>query len=250
VGACLEVDVRAADKVIRLGDGYIVVQVIWTRPAGAEGPDVLVRGDWGGSDGDADLYAVRLSPKPVIEKLSLNRADGLTARTENGRLRFDALFGVEFFNGASHAAESDVPLPITWAHEGFALDLPVLLARRFPAEDLSFRRLAARYELDGWANAVWGDHPDLKTLYPPAAPGGTPVTVQALLDLMLAGYAGEARQILHDAWPPPLGGEDAFWNDLCKDIVRDQLWTRFDLKRLPDAAMIETSAARSVAPAP
>jgi hypothetical protein len=140
-----------------------------------------------------------------------------------------------------------------WRSDDFQLDAPALLGRIFGPQDLRFRRLAVSHELNAWANNL--DRPTTVYPAPPNALGGTPVTVQALMDLMLTGHVSDARRILHESWPSTEertdikeNGEQPFWSDLSKAMRQNPLWKRFDLERLPGAQVINAAAAESKLP--
>lgn len=232
---------------------YIRVRVLWRRQPGERGPAAIIEGDWGGSAGNVDLYAP-YGPRPEqVRTLTLSKADDIAVHSSGRGPEFDAPFAVDRFNGASNAGASIVPLPIVWRSDDFQLDTSALLGRNFSPQDLRFRRIAAAYELNGWANSL--DRPTTVYPAPPNALGGTPVTVQALMDLMLTGHASEARRILHESWPSTAErtdikakGEQAFWNDLSYALRQNPLWKRFDLEHLPQAQWIDAAAAESKRP--
>ncbi|WP_375393149.1 hypothetical protein [uncultured Sphingomonas sp.] len=232
-----------------LGAGYVQVRRLWRRAPGGAGPDALVFGDDGGSGGEGDLFAVTFAPRLAVVKLSGERMDMAAVHPGPGALRLDLPFDLEYFNGAPHAGAVIARLPVRWTNGGWSLDRTVLLARRWSADELAFRALAMHEELRRWAQ----DRYPALTLYPPEAKEGTPVTTQALLELILAGRPDTARALLHRAWPSgwdrldvKLGGEDAFWAQLCRAVRRQPLWVRFRLDRLPHAGLIDAAARRAV----
>lgn len=246
---CRSIVARAGRSETLLGSGYIVARLLWRRPPGGAGPDALVSGDGGGSGGDGDLFAVTFAPRLAVAKLSGERMDMAAVHPGPGALRLDLPFDLEYFNGAPHAGAVIARLPVRWTNRGWSLDRGALLARRWSADGLAFRALAIREELRRWAQ----DRYPALTLYPPEAKEGTPVTTQALLDLILADRPAAARILLHHAWPSgwdrldvKLGGEDAFWARLCGAVTRQPLWARFRLDRLPHAALIVAAARRAV----
>lgn len=231
---------------------YIAVRILWLRHRGQTGPQSIVEGEWGGSDGTIDLYAVYGDSPRQVRKLTLAKADDTRIKTAGGLPVFEAPFAVERFNDAPNAASTAVPLPIVWKADDFQLDLKSLLQRRFSPQDLQFRTISVRYELNAWANNM--NRPTVIYPAPANALGGTPVTVQALIDLMLTGHAKDARLILHRGWPSvagrtdvSAGGEQAFWNDLCRSLTSNSLWERFDLRRISGARSIEAAAVQSSA---
>jgi|GEM_PF-4075296 len=260
---CRAIEIRHGSKADKLGAGYTRVSLLWTGNGQVNGPDAVVRGDYGGSGGEADLFAISLSHGPAIQKLSGGRIDSVridSAHTDTPHiasahiarrvtpLRFDLPFGIEYVNGAPNAGETIIPIPMRWTNGNFAVDMKALTARNFPAGDLRFREIAIGHELNRWTN----DSYPAKRLFPPVANGGTPVTTQALADLMLTGHADRARMMLHKSWPRSPGrgdiampGEDAFWNALCNKVVHNEHWRRFGLNRLPHADLIEASARTS-----
>jgi len=246
-------ETAALIKQLQSSGRYIRVLVLWRRQNGEPGPAAIIEGDWGGSAGNVDLYAPYGPLPEQVRILNLSTADDIVVRSSGRGPEFDAPFVVGDFNGAPNSNRSSVPLPIVWRSDDFQLDAPALLGRTFSREDLRFRRIAVRYELNGWADRL--DRPT--TLYPapPNALGGTPVTVQALMDLMLTGHVSDARRILHESWPSTEGqtdikenGEQPFWHDLSKAMRQNPLWKRFDLERLPGAQVIEAAAAESKLP--
>lgn len=243
---CRAVEVRRGGKVERAGEGYMTVTRLWRCGPGESGPDLLLRGDSGGSGGLADLIAITVSPGLEVRRINMAYADAVTAGSEGGVLRFDAPFAISYFNGAPNSSTTVIPLPIRWIGGDFALDLGALTGRSFSPGDLRFRELAVRVELRRWAS---DEYPSPR-LFPPEARAGTPVTVHALLDLMLAGRADQARDLLDRTWPragaprgPEMGGKDAFWSALCRAVIENQEYKRFRLSRLPHAALIEAGAA-------
>lgn len=62
-GKCLALQVQSATGPSTLGQGYIEVKVLWSKKPGQAGPDLILLGDYGGSGGNADLYAIGFSPK-------------------------------------------------------------------------------------------------------------------------------------------------------------------------------------------
>jgi hypothetical protein len=237
---------RHAGKLELVGEGYASVDLIWQRRAGAAGPDLVVRGNSGGSAGDADIFALDFA-HGTVRKLNLNRGDTVTASGGDGPLRLEVPFVVGYFNGAPHAQDTVVAVPFVWVDGDLRLDIDALAARPFSQGELRFRELAVREELTHRAQNLF----PATTLYVsgPHPQGGTPVTVYALLDLILAGRADAARTLLHRAWPwrydggrVPYGGEDAFWASLCRAISQREHWRKFGFDRLPHADLIEASA--------
>ena len=245
---CRAIAMRRGSHSRLLGSGYAAVSVLWHRGSGPAGPDVLVRGDSGGSGGLADLFAVTFAPNLVVRRLHGERLDDVTAHPGSGRLRLDLPFDIEFFNGAPHAGVTIVPLPVRWSGGDFSLDLAALTRDRLTPQEMDFRVLAVGSELHQWAE----DNFPTPKLYPPEASSGTPVAVQALAELILSGHAEQARILLHRTWPRdwdsgarPLGGEEYFWASLCAAMVRHPFWTRFGLDRLPHADFIKVGAAKA-----
>jgi hypothetical protein len=244
---CHGLALRKGGKVRQLGGGYLRARLLWSRKAGGAGPDVLVLGESGGSGGYGELFAVTFSPKPAVAEYSEERLDMVEADPSAGPLRLTLPFDIEYFNGAPHAGAVIVQIPTIWRNGDFAADMPALLARHFSASEIDFRVLALREELAGWAEDAY----PAGSLYPPQSSGGTPVTVRALLEMILSGHADQARMLLHNAWPRshqrtdrPLGGEEAFWKALCQGVVREPLWKRLRLSRLPHADIVEGGGER------
>jgi hypothetical protein len=248
-------DTAAVVKQLESTGRYMRVRVLWRRRPGEPGPAAIIEGDWGGSAGNVDLYAPYGALPEQVRVLNLSKADDIAVHSSGRGPEFDAPFAVDRFNRASNAGASIVPLPIVWRSDDFQLDKSALLGRNFSPQDLRFRRIAAAYELNGWANSL--DRPT--TVYPAPANaldlGGTPITVQALMDLMLTGHVSEARRILHESWPSTAErtdikakGEQAFWNDLSYALRQNPLWKRFDLEHLPQAQWIDAAAAESKRP--
>lgn len=243
---CHGMELQQGGTITRLGRGYLQTKVLWKRPPGGTGPDVLVLGDNGGSGGLGDLFAVTLAPMS-IQKLSGERMTETEVDRSAASLPLKLNFDIEYFNGASHAQATIVRIPTIWRHGNFAVDLPALTSRDFSKDEIDFRVLAVASELDRWADARY----PADVLYPPDfASNGTPVTVQALADLILAGHAFQAREVLSRAWPHShertdlrMGGEQLFWQALCRAIVRHPLWQHFGLDRLPEAGIVKAAAA-------
>ncbi len=243
---CRGVAVRRGSEVKILGGGYSHVTLLWQRTPGHQGPDVLIRGDGGGSGGEGDLIAVTLGPSIDVRRLTGGRIDDIIVADPHGRFAFNLPFGIGYFNGAPNAGETDVPLPIVWRGGDFALDLAALTSRTISREELDFRRLAVQRELNDWQQ----DDYTSGRLTMPRQAKDTEVTVQAFADLMLSGHADLAIDLLRRAWPGsrddirrPIGGEAPFWNALCRRIVRHDYWTRLGLARLPHSDLILAGAA-------
>lgn len=221
------------------------MKLLWAQKSSAEEPDALVLGDYGGSGGHADLFAIHLSSRVSFRKLSGERFDTVTVRATPGPLRLNIPFDMEFFNGAPHAGAIVLPVPVIWSGDGFVVDMHELTSRTYSASELDFRVLAMREELGAWAE----DKFPTTRLYPPYARGGTPVTATAVIEMMLSGHADQARAVLDRAWPrqwddgdKELGGKAAFWAALCGAVISEPSWKRFNLARLPNANLIEQVA--------
>lgn len=185
--SCRGIALRQNGRIQSLGAGYLTVKLLWTNRAGSPGPDALVFGDDGGSGGDGDLFAVTLGPKPVVRKLSGERMDVATVRPGPGPLRLDLAFDIEFFNGASHAGATIVPLPVRWVGGDYSADLEALKTPALTALEMDFRALAVGQELQRWKEDVY----PADRLYPPEAVAhGTQVTVQACVEGILWGHFG------------------------------------------------------------
>ena len=246
--SCRAIDVIRGGKVDRLGEGYSKVTLLWRRESGANGPDLLVRGDWGGSGGVTDLYAISLEPVLAVRKLSMEYGDWVTADSAAGALSFDAPFLVRYFNGAPNSNTTTIHLPMRWVDGDFAVNLGALTARSFSPGELRFRELAVRHELSRWASDTYPS----PRLFPPQANGGTPVTAHALADLMLAGRADLAKELLDRTWPRSrdggggqMDGKEEYWSALCRTVTGNRDYERFGLSRIPHSALIEAGAARA-----
>lgn len=240
---CRAVEARDRGRVVRLGDGFMAVKMLWHGHAGRHAPDVLVMGDNGGSGGDGALIAVRFGPRLTVRTLRGERIDAATVRDVHGAPAIRIFFDIEYFNGAPHAGVTMIPLPVRWVDGDFAVDRAVLTARRPGQEERAFRELALAEEFARWREDAYADG----RLFPPEARMGTPLAVQALGELMLAGHADAARALLDRTWPRdgeqrPVPGETAFWRALCRAIVSHGWWKRFDLDRLPQADRIRAGA--------
>lgn len=242
---CRAVELRGKGGITRLGGGYMTVTLLWSRRANAAGPNAVLLGAYGGSGGDADLFAVTTAPKPGFRKLGGERYDTVRVGSANGPLRMTLPFDVEFFNGAPHAGAIIVPMPVVWAGRDFAVDLGAMTRRTYSASERSFRLLAIREELRAWA----GDTFPTPRLYPPQARDGTPVTATAMIEMILSGHADQARDLLDRAWPRQwehtdrlLGGQADFWAALCQAVLREPSWKRFGLARLPHADIVRRGA--------
>ena len=245
---CREVSIESGGRVLSLGSGYTRVTVLWSQKSKGAEPDVLVLGDYGGSGGRADLFAIHLSPNTSFRKLSGERFDTVAVRAVPGSLHLSLPFDIEYFNGAPHAGAIIVPLPAIWTGDDFAIDLDELTSRSYSKGELDFRELAMREELEAWAR----DKFPASRLYPPEARYGTPVTATALLEMMLSGHADQARSLLDRAWPTqwdhgdqPVGGKADFWAALCRAVMSEQSWARFNLARLPHADLIRSGAEKN-----
>jgi len=244
---CRAVEVRSREGVVKLGDGYDRVRLLWTRKGSGSGPEALVLGDYGGSGGSADLFGIYFSPRIGFRKIGGDRFDTVTVRAKRAGFHLSLPFNIEFFNGAPHAGAILLPLPVLWTNDDFAIDLDELTRRTYSSSELDFRALAIREELEAWAR----DKFPAPRLYPPQARDGTPVTATALVEMMLSGHADQAQDLVDRAWPvqsehgdKPLGGKSDFWAALCQAVVRQPSWKRFSLARLPHAELIEQGARR------
>lgn len=240
---CRAVEAHDGGRVVRLGDGFMSVKMLWHGHAGRHAPDVLVMGDNGGSGGNGALIAVRFGPRLTVRTLRGERIDDVTVRDVHGAPAIRIFFDIEYFNGASHAGATMIPLPVRWVDGDFAVDRAMLTARRLGQEERAFRELALAEEFARWGDDAYADG----RLFPPEARMGTPLAVQALGELMLAGHADAARALLDRTWPRdgeqrPVPGETAFWRALCRAIVSHGWWKRFDLDRLPQADRIRAGA--------
>ena len=242
---CLAIQVRSATGTSVVGQGYTQVKVLWQGRSAKGRPDVVLLGDYGGSSGLSDLYAIGFSPALAVWKLGVAPGEAVTVDRGQPSLCIDLPFAIGGFNQAPSAAVTIVPIPVCWSSGGFALDKTALLARSYPQEDLRFRSLAIRSELRRWAQDVY----PATDVYPIRTTGGTPVTAGGLADLILSGHADIARQMLHGNWPSiqgrqdiSMGGEARFWAALCRGIVDNQDWQRFQLDGLPHADLVETAA--------
>jgi hypothetical protein len=219
------------------------VRLLWRRHGRGAGPDALVIGDYGGSGGNGDVFAVTVRASSTVAKYRGERLDGVRAERQ-AALHLNFPLDIEYFNGAPHAGAAIVPIPTAWKDGNFAADLPALV-RPIPKQELGFRELAVEEELRSWAEESY----PASRLYPPQARTGTLITVQALTELMLSGHADEAKALLSRSWPTSfsrsdvkLGGEEDFWRDLCRRVVEHPLWKRLGLSRLPHADVIRAGA--------
>jgi hypothetical protein len=242
---CRAVEVHRGKETVKLGGGYVEVEILWTRTGNAGGPDLLLLGNDGGSGGDGDLFAVTLSSPVSVQRLRGERYTSVRARMTSTPLILDMPFDIEYFNNASHADAIIVPFPVRWAGGDFVADLREMTRRTYSTGELSVRTIAVRNELHGWAS----DRYPTTRLYPPEARAATPVTGRVLVEMLLSGHADQARDLLARAWPhdpaqsdKPLGGQEDFWAAICAAVVRQPSWQRFGFARLPHAALIEQGA--------
>jgi hypothetical protein len=242
---CQAIDLRQHDVVRRLGGGYMRVRLVWSGRSRAGSPDALIIGEHGGSGGSGDLFAVTAGRRVVVRKLAGERLAGLRAGGRSGGLHLDLPFDVEYFNGAPHAGARIVPIPTIWREGDFSADIPALVRAPMASRQMAFVELAVQQELANWAAEAYPS----SRLFPPQSRNGTPVTLQAMLDLMLTGHADQAQLLLHRAWPPALGrsdgklaGAEAYWTALCRAVLRNPLWTRLGLDRLPHVDVIRAGA--------
>lgn len=243
---CRAIDLRDRGSTRRLGSGYARVRLVWSARRRNGSPDALVIGESGGSGGYAELFAITAGRNVGIKKFAGERLEGVHAKADTSKLKIDLPFDVEFFNGAPHAGAVIVPIPTVWRNGDFSADLSLLVERPLSHRQSSFVELAVREELYAWADAKYPS----PTLFPPQSDTGTPVTLQALLDLILTGHADEAHALIHKAWPKArgrsdgeLGGAEGFWKAVCKTVSRNPMWTRLGLDRLPHAEAIRAGAA-------
>jgi hypothetical protein len=242
--SCRAIELRKGGGTVRLGGGYMQARLLWSGSGPGEGPDALVLGESGGSGGYGELFAVTLGTTPTVRKLAGERLDQLAADRAAKALHLTVPFDIEFFNGAPHSGARIVPIPTRWSNGDFTADIPALVRPPMSKQELDFRALAISEELGAWATARYPAH----RLFPPQADSGTPITLQALADLILTGHADQARSLLHRAWPASherldrkLGGEDDFWKALCQTMLRHPLWTRLGLDRLPQSRIVHAA---------
>lgn len=242
---CRAIDLRVGSRTRQLGTGYMLARLIWSAHGGHRGPDALVIGESGGSGGYAELFAVTVGRNNEIKKLNGERLEGLRATSNATTLQIDLPFDLEFFNGAPHSGATIVPIPTIWRNGDFSADMSALVQPPMPNRELEFRELAIRQELHEWADAKFPS----PRLFPPESDQGTPVTLAALLNLMLTGHADQAHELLGRSWPQArgrsdgqLGGEKDFWRAICQTTLRNPLWVRLRLDRLPHADLIRAGA--------
>ena len=243
---CRALQLRTSGRSATIGAGYMHVRLLWTRRGRSLGPDALVLGEDGGSGGSGDLIAVTLGPTPAVKKYTSELLEGLRANPGAAELRLELPFAIGYFNGAPHAGVTVVPIPTLWARGDFRADIGALVRPNISRQELDFRELAMRQELHAWSVAKY----PTARLYPPEAESGTPITLQALADLTLTGHSDEAKALLDRAWPNSwersdvkLGGELEFWKSFCRTVLRNPLWLRLGLERLPHSETIRAGAA-------
>lgn len=222
---CRALAARHDGRLTPIGSGYMSEKLLWAGRDGATAPDAVVLGDSGGSGGFGDIFAVTFGNPIAVSRLRGERIDWATARKGAKDLHLTLAFNIEYFNGASHADGSIVPLPIIWSRGDFAIDLPALTRR--PATNLINRESIGR-ELHTWSRekrAGYMSH-------------STTETVTALTTLILSGRPDEARMLLHAEWPKAVDGEAAFWHSLCAAIVHHPWWARFKLDRIRGASRV------------
>lgn len=227
---CRALAARHDGRLTPIGSGYMSEKLLWAGRDGATAPDAVVLGDSGGSGGFGDIFAVTFGNPIAVSRLQGERMDWATARKGARDLHLTLPFNIEFFHGAPHAGVSISPLPVIWSHGNFAVDFAWL--RKRPTVSTA-DRAAMRRDLRHWVREGHS-----------ARPYGLDA-VNVLTPLLLSGRAGEARQLLHHAWSTSPQDEQAFWTELCSAVVRHPWWTRFDLKRIPDAARILAAARRA-----
>jgi hypothetical protein len=193
------------------------------------------------------MFAITFSPRLVVRALTGERIEEVSVTGKGpAPLRLRVPLDIEYFNGAPHSGATIVMLPVGWSKGDYALDWSALITPVMSTRELDFRTLAVGSELNQWALASY----PAQRLYPPQAPAGTPISVDALAELALSGHADQARLLLHRSWPRisgrsdiPVAGENAFWSAFCQTLVNHPLWRRFNLVRLPHARLIEIGAA-------
>lgn len=245
---CAGLELRSGGTRRMLGQEYLVSAngLLWRARPGVAGPDALVFGSRGGSDGHVELFAVSQRGGSVrVQALAPDHTDEPEVVVRDGRAAFDARFSFGGLGvGGSNASTASVPVPVAWRGGRFQVDLTELRRRSLGPEDDDLREAASRQSLGDAlddAGAVRGD-----ALQP---------AVQALAGLMLYGRADRARALLHAAWPKvaagspvvltPAPGEQAFWTLLCGEAVRNAMWAEIDMDRIPHAELIRAGAAGS-----
>lgn len=241
---CRALAVTTATRTIRLGGGYMSLKTLWQRDGARSGPDVLVLGDFGGSGGDADLFAVTLTPEVHVTKWTGERFDIVAVRPGGPALRLTLPFDIEYFNDAPHAGVIILPLPVIWSGNGLVLDRRALTAGHVSRR--SSDPAVMRRELRAWVSERLPhgrDHPKDPDAY-------TQASVERLVGLMLSGHADQARRMLDRNWPQRLdgreilpGGEDRFWSAICRAVVTHHLWRTFGPAGIPHADLIQRGAA-------
>jgi uncharacterized protein YecT (DUF1311 family) len=226
------IEIQAQGRPIYLGEpSYLPdsVRLLWQRK-GHRGPEAIVGGSTGGSHCGFDVLVLSLTNTPPVQTISVC-AEQVPVITRNGLPSLTIALEVEEFTRQTDIPS--VPVPLRWKDGRFAVDLPRLLkpapSRRTLAQIA--QRIGA--ELDGGVEN-----------YPPPDGGGLdlPATTQALMELMVAGHADLARNLLVEAWPARSRGRDAFWQDLATAVVNHRLWKQFDLARIPNSKALAVVA--------
>ena len=138
---CRAVVVRSSRHTTIVGEGYIRVQLLWSKSGHQKGPDAIILAEQGGSGGEADLLALSFNPGLELKKLGGERMDEVNVvPTTSGGLQIAAPLDLEFFNGAPYAGAITVLLPFRWAHNDFSVDLGRLASWSFSPQGLDFRQ--------------------------------------------------------------------------------------------------------------
>ena len=237
LGPCFDLRLEGPGSVITTRGGYVAVGVIWKNPGGAPGPDVILRGDPGSSDGCVDTFVARFEPRLVVERYQSCHEAGMTPlsmRPDGPDLTLN--FDLTMFNG-SDAASPGAPLPLFW--NGW----------RFEIETLRLRRAAAPVDEAALRSELAAQAPQRGLAYPQ----NVTLTEQALMRFILAGRVEAAQGLLQRVWPmsgPYAGDEsrEAFFSDLCAAMLHAPLWRRFDMDRMDFAPKVRAAAMKRAAP--
>ena len=246
-GECVGLQVRRGGERRLLGQGYLPVaaDVLWRGGAGVAGPDVVVFGDFGGSNGCEQLFAVSFTASAVrSRKLEPCHSPPLPVTVRRGRAMTELMFpaGGPAVGGAN-ATTAGVQVPVVWRDGRFQVDLAEITARSRGPDDLAVREAAVRASLDEAVEREKGE----------VVGDALRPAVQALFGLMLYGRADEARTLLHASWPVtlvsttpfttrPVPGEELFWRKLCGAAVRNPLWAEIGMDRIPNSDLIRAGA--------
>lgn len=206
-------------------------RLVWHRTDRSDSPDLLFVTDGGGSGRCGDDVAVTFGRPPHFRMIGDCGQNAAPPKPYNAHGQFHFTMSIPVMTpfGGPNSASVSTDLPLTWRDGNFALDLPRLANVAFSPHDIQLRRAAIRNETDHFARSSQ------------ARMAGLPATTKALLDMIFAGRAEQARTLLHESATSTFNAE-FYWEDLCAILVADPNWKRLIHGVMPDSTIVESAA--------